>query len=415
MTDFQLSLTMSDPALEAGLSLPLGDDLSGETGSPTDILGGEAGNLKRVFFNNIGCFWDPSPFTAIVELGLTNAIHLRYTDLIDFLRHASGLQTLRLVNIEFVGAVPQVVDDTVSLPHLTELVLAELTELIGLGYLYASLETPACQILHVDLRPPVAVLRLAALPARAALGVQKALAGDNGSILAFHRNTSTQSASWSSRDEGGVWQSEQPRFHISFRGTDGGPASLFSNFVKGVQMIAGDAGEIVVDVGDSVSGAIDGAFGHGLDAIVLFLDSFEGLKVVEVRADFVDGYFQLLEEMMVSRESEDWCLKGLKTIRLSAIPEEWLETIPYESARCCLEQFISHIRQKCYGVKRDEPIPEDGASMSIVLEGTFAIQAATSRALEKGDDLWGIQIKSSNADLVSPTDGRGEVDEKRSH
>ncbi|KAG8911381.1 hypothetical protein FRC01_005737 [Tulasnella sp. 417] len=348
MTDFQLSLTMSDTALEAGLSLPLGDDLSGETGNPMDILGGEAGNLKRVFFNKIPCFWDPSPFAAIVELGLTKAIHLRYTDFIDFLRHASDLQTLRLVNIKFVGGVPQVVEDTVSLPHLTELVLAELTEPIGLGHLYASLETPACQILHVDLHPPVAVLRLAALPARAAPGVQKALAGGNGSILAFHRNTSTQSASWSSRDEGGVWQSEQPRFHISFRGTDVGLASLFSNFVKGLQMSAGDVGEIVADVVDSVSGAIDAAFGHGLDAIVptLFSDSFEGLKVVEVRADAVDGYFQLLKEIMVPRESEDWRLKGLKTIRLSAIPEERLETIPHESARCCLEEFISHIHQK---------------------------------------------------------------------
>ncbi|KAG8910940.1 hypothetical protein FRC01_006029 [Tulasnella sp. 417] len=406
-----LSLSMADTATETGLT---GDALSGEIDRPLDILGGKAGNLQRVFFNNIPCFWDPSPFTAIIELGLTNAIHLRYTDLIDFLRHSSNFRMLRLVNIKFLGGEPQVVDETVSLPHLTELVLAELTEPIGLGYLYASLETPACEILHLDLRPPVAVLTHPALPARAVPVVKKALAEGHGSILAFHRNTSTQSASWSSRDGGGVWQSERPRFHISFRGTDGGLASLFSNFVKGVHHSAGDIGKVAVDVGDSVSGAI---VGLGLEALVptLFPDSFAGLNVVEIRADVVDGYLQRLEEIMVPRESEPWCLKGLETIRLSAIPEEELETIPHESARCCLEEFISHIRQKRYGIERDEPILEDGTPMSITLEGTFAIQAATSLALEEGDDLWGIQIKSSNADLVSPADEAEELDENLSH
>ncbi|KAG8910997.1 hypothetical protein FRC01_005991 [Tulasnella sp. 417] len=412
-----LSLSVVDTAPETGLTLPLGGALGGETGRPLNILGGKAGNLRRVFLNNIPCFWDPSPFTAIIELGLTNAIHLRYTDLIDFLRHSSNFRMLRLVNIKFLGGEPQVVDETVSLPHLTELVLAELTEPIGLGYLYASLETPACEILHLDLRPPVAVLRHPALPARAVPVVQKSLAEGHGSILAFHRNTSTQSASWSSRDEGGVWQSEQPRFHISFRGTDVGLASLFSDFVKRVHNNAGDIGEIVVDVGDSVSGAIDSAFGLGLEALVpnLFPDSFAGLNVVEIRADVVDGYLQHLEEIMVPRESEPWCLKGLRTIRLSAIPEETLETIPHESARCCLEEFIGHIRQKRYGIERDEPILEDGTPMTITLEGTFAIQAATSLALEEGDDLWGIQIKSSNADLVSPVDEARELDENLSH
>lgn len=331
-----LSLTMSDPAPETEPALPLEDALNQEIGRPLEILGGEAGNLRRVFFNNIPCLWDPSPFTSILELGLTNRIHLRYTELVIFLRHTPKLLTLRLINIKFVDGAPRVVKETIGLPYLRELVLAELVEPIGLGHLYTSLDVPKCEKLHLDIRPPVAVMIHAALPTRPVPVVQRALAGGKESCLLFCRNTSTQSASWRSEDEGGP---ERPSFDITFRGTDRGLAEIFSRFVRGVRIGLGETGDIVVDVGDSLSGAIEETFGLELESIVptLFHDSLEGLGVVEVRAEVVDGYFQHLHEMIVPPGSEDWVFDALKTIRMCAIRKEELEIMPDESARCCLE------------------------------------------------------------------------------
>lgn len=71
-----LSLSMTDAALETGLALPVDDTLRREIGTPLDILGGKAGKLQRVTLNNIPCLWDPTPFVNVVDVGLTNAIHL---------------------------------------------------------------------------------------------------------------------------------------------------------------------------------------------------------------------------------------------------------------------------------------------------------------------------------------------------
>ncbi|KIO26149.1 hypothetical protein M407DRAFT_8018 [Tulasnella calospora MUT 4182] len=107
-------------ALSQEIDRPL-DILSQEIDRPLDILSRQAGKLRRVFFNNIPCLWDPSPFTFIIELGLTNSVSR--TDIL-FLRCSSNLETLRLTNAKFVGAVAQVLKDTVPLPRQTELVLA---------------------------------------------------------------------------------------------------------------------------------------------------------------------------------------------------------------------------------------------------------------------------------------------------
>ncbi|KAG9051020.1 hypothetical protein FS837_000128 [Tulasnella sp. UAMH 9824] len=97
------------------------------------IVGGEAGNLQRVVFNNIPCLWDPSPFTEIRELGLTNGIQLQSMEAIIFPRHSSNLGTLCLINVKAR--------------------FAELIEPTGLVRLWLSLDTPACSKLH--LIPPL--------------------------------------------------------------------------------------------------------------------------------------------------------------------------------------------------------------------------------------------------------------------
>ncbi|KIO22475.1 hypothetical protein M407DRAFT_27971, partial [Tulasnella calospora MUT 4182] len=142
---------------------------------------------------------------------------------------------------------------------------------------------------------------------------------------------------------------------------------------------------------------------------------FEGLNVIEVRAEAVDGFLQYLKETLGPVGSEDWCLEALQTIRLRAIEKEELNVMPDESARCCLEDFIGHIRRERYGIGLDEPKPEDEETMSIILRDDFMIRTETARALEEGDVLWGIIIDHSAATLVHPGDEKekveGEVEE----
>ncbi|KAG8958024.1 hypothetical protein FRC00_003141, partial [Tulasnella sp. 408] len=108
-----LSLCMADTALNTNDAFPVGAVApTEETDRSLNILGGEAGNLQRLFLNNIPCLWDPSSFTEIAELGLTNGIEVRYMDLISFFRRACNLHTLRLVNIKLVGDAPHVVEET---------------------------------------------------------------------------------------------------------------------------------------------------------------------------------------------------------------------------------------------------------------------------------------------------------------
>lgn len=64
--------------------------------------------------------WDPPP---VDEFGT-------------FLRGSSNHQVLRLVNVKFFGGNAQLGKKSVQLPHLTELILAELIEPVGLGGLF---------------------------------------------------------------------------------------------------------------------------------------------------------------------------------------------------------------------------------------------------------------------------------------
>lgn len=292
-------------------------------------------------------------------------------------------------------------EQVILLPNLVELVLVELIEPMGLGSLYLSLDAPNCAFFHLDLRPPMTFLSHPALEERAASTVQKALASSSTSHLLFRSNTNTQSASWQSEEEvGRKGRDEHPAFNICLRGTDTTLATLFCAFVRGVQTYVEDVGAIVVDMGDSVSGAIVEPFGLELDDIVptLFPESFQGLNVVEVRADIVDGYLQHLKEIMASEESEvQWCFGSLQILRLRAIPEVELEVRPDESARCNLESLISHIYEKRYGAANIPP-----GDMSLALHGSFMIETETGQHLENEDTLHGIEINHSAAALVFP-------------
>lgn len=95
-------------------SPPVGRRLHEEIDRPLDILGGGSENLQRVLLKNIPCTWHPSPFTAIIDLALTNGVHLHCNRLIDFLRCSSDLQSIRLVNITFIGGGPRVLEETVG-------------------------------------------------------------------------------------------------------------------------------------------------------------------------------------------------------------------------------------------------------------------------------------------------------------
>ncbi|KIO22469.1 hypothetical protein M407DRAFT_27966 [Tulasnella calospora MUT 4182] len=255
-------------------------------------------------------------------------------------------------------------------------------------------------------------MRHPTLPLKVASTVQKALALDHGSFLSFRPNLNTQSASWRSQDEdGNGWNEELPSFDISFRGTDRELAGFFCAFVRGVRMSVGDTGSVVVDLGRSVSGTFQETFGLELDHVVPTLSPsfFEGLNVIEVRAEAVDGFLQYLKETLGPVGSEDWCLEALQTIRLRAIEKEELNVMPDESARCCLEDFIGHIRRERYGIGLDEPKPEDEETMSVILQDEFMIRTETARALEEGGTLCGIEIDHSDATLVYPGDEEDEV------
>lgn len=293
-------------------------------------------------------------------------------------------------------------EQVIPLPNLVEIVLAELIEPLGLGSLYLSLDAPSCDLLHLDLRPSMTFLNHPALEERVASTVQKALASNSTSHILFRSNTNTQSVSWQSEEEvTRKGRDGRPAFNICLRSTDTRLASLFCEFVRGVQTYV-NVGNIVVDVGDSLSGAIVEPFGLDLDDIVptLFPESFQGINVVEVRADIVDGYLQHLKEMVASEGSEvQWCFGSLQTLRLRSIPEAELEVIPDESARCNVESLVSHIYEKRYGAANVPP--GEGLDMSLALHGSFMIETATAEHLENEDTLHGIEIDHSAAVLIS--------------
>ncbi|KAG9045232.1 hypothetical protein FS837_006793 [Tulasnella sp. UAMH 9824] len=385
-----------------------------ETDRSLNILGGEAGNLQRLSLNNIPCLWDPSPFTEIAELSLTNGIEIRFTDLITFFRRCSNLHTLRLVNTKFADGAAHVVEETVSLPGLTELVLVELIERTGLGLLWLSLDAPACSKLQVNLRPSEEIAEHPALPSRAAPTVQKALGSNDKSFLRFQCNidTNTQSAIWRSQDVDRPGQGE-PRasFDIAFRGLGNGLAGFVCDFVRGVRERVGDVGGIVVNVAESFSGAFDQPLGVELEDLVpsLFPRSFRGLNVVEIRADVVHDHLRLLLEMMVPPEPQVWWLDALRTIRLSAIPKDELDVIPHETIQYPLKDFIRHISKHHYGIVLglDEPKPPGNRSLSVVLQGVFDMSTRMNRALKDGKKVWGVTMKRADVFLAD-----GEVQEK---
>ncbi|KAG9030771.1 hypothetical protein FS837_003185 [Tulasnella sp. UAMH 9824] len=392
-----------------------GNSLAEETGLPLDILGGEAGNLERVSFNNIPCLWDPSPFTQIRELGLTNAIQLRFMETITFLRRASNLSALRLVNVMFVGDAPHIVEETILVPCLKELVFVELIERTGLGLLWLSLDAPACSRLELNLRPSEEMVEHPALPSKAAPIVQKALASTDNSFLRFQCNidTNTQSAIWRSEDVDRPRQGEPGSFDIAFRGLGNGLAGLFCDFVRGVRESVGDVGGIVVNVADSCSGTFDQPVGLELGDLVptLLPDSFRGLNVVEVRADIVNEHLQLLLDMMVPPEPQIWWLDALRTIHLYAIPKDRLALVPRETAQHSLEDFFQLLSKQHYGIALDldSPKPSDQPSLSVVLEGEFRIPTTMRQALKKGKKWWGVTVDDTDASFT-----HGEVQERGS-
>lgn len=402
-----LSLSMADFGLPTGLAPPMRSTLRQDIVSSLDILGREAGSLTRVNLDSIPCLWDPSPFTSIIELNLTNGVQLRYPELLLFLRTSTNLAILRLTNIKFVGDAPRVTEEATALPHLRELVLVELLEPTGLSELYLSIHAPNSDILHLDLHPSVTVMVHPAAVERTASIVQKSLSLDSKSLLVFRSNIDTQPASWKSeQEETNASLGPRPRFHICFRGTNVALASLFCSLVQGVQMHVAEMGCIVVDLGNCVTGAIAEPFGLELDNVVptLFPDSFRELDVVEIWADVVDGYLQHLRELLARDDSGVWHFKSLRTICLRAVPKHshGLEVLPDASARCSLEELVGHLGQAYYEIGPEVAIrPGKEGGISMALHGSFTIDAATARCLEEeGEVLSGVMIDHSNATLL---------------
>ncbi|KAG9048165.1 hypothetical protein FS837_000583 [Tulasnella sp. UAMH 9824] len=394
----RLSLSMTDAAL------PLNVALHEEIGRPLDILGGRSDKLQRVLLKNIPCVWDPSPFTAIIDLALMNGVHLHSNRLIDFLRHSSNLQSIRLLNIKFIGGGPQVLDERIPLPHLRVLVLAELIESVGLDNLFISLDAQNCVHTRLDIRPGGAAMIHPAFQQRVATTVKRVLALGKPSFLLFRSTNGTQGASWRSRDGGdGGRNEEDPSFEFSFRGAGEAFAGFFCDLVRRVRERIGEMGEmgeIVVDVGDTISGTIDEPLGLEDQIIPTLLPSlFAQLNVVEVRAVVVAGFLGLFKHMLGPVESEGWCFRALRTIRLRAIPPLEMTVLPDPSAQCSLDDLIDHIRREHDGIDLKEAKPEDGPAMTIALKGWFGIPTETGLALEKGDVLSGIKIDHTEATL----------------
>ncbi|KAG8927191.1 hypothetical protein FRC00_002225 [Tulasnella sp. 408] len=102
---------------------------------------------------------------------------------------------------------------------------------------------------------------------------------------------------------------------------------------------------------------------------------------------------------MAPPEPQVWWLDGLRSVRLYAIPDDKLALEPHETVRRSLEDFIQIISKHHYGMVLglDEPKPSDKSSLSVVLEGEFHISTMMRQALEKGKQLWGVDIEDTDA------------------
>ncbi|KAG8912023.1 hypothetical protein FRC00_005398 [Tulasnella sp. 408] len=398
----ELSLSVADAGLGTDLALPLNEALHEEIGRPLEILGGRSDKLQRVLLNNIPWAWDPSPFTAIIDLALMNGVHLHPNQLFDFLRYSSRIKSIRFVNVKFIGGTPQVLEDTVPLPHLRALVLAEPIHPVGLSNFFLSLDAQNCVHTRLDIRPGGAAMVQPAFRLRVAPIVKKALVLGKPSFLLFRSNTNSQGASWRSRDGGDDGRNdENPYFEITFRGAGGGFAGWFCDFVRQVRESIGDMGETVVDVGRSVSGTIDEPFDLEDQIIPTLLPSaFAELNVVEVRAVVVAGFLELFKDMLGPVGAEGWCFRALRTIRLCAIDPQELTVLPNISAQCSLNDLINHLRREHDGIDLKEPKPDDEHAMVIALKGWFEIPTEMGQALEKGDVVSGIKIDHTEAVLA---------------
>ncbi|KAG8899785.1 hypothetical protein FRC00_000914 [Tulasnella sp. 408] len=335
-----------------------------------------------------GVPWYPSPFTTPVELGLTNGIRLRYDELGTFLRGSSNLQVLRLVNVRLVGGNIQLVEGNVQLPHLTELILAELIEPVGLSGLFLFIDAPECQRLHLDLHPSEAFITHPLLPLRAAPAVQKIPFVGQG-IRVVPRVPQHQEhpvrvvdfgrRSWVlKRRTTTLIQHPLPPYQQRIG------RCLLQVFSR-VRVIVKEAGKIVVEVDDSLSGAIAAHPGLGLEAIM-----HRSEPLPRIKANVVNRYLRRLGRMMAPRQLETWFFNALETVRLRAIPKKRRGAMPHASGRCSLEQFVSCIRKQRFGIEID-----------------------TGELLGEADRLWGIEINHLDGWLAyGEAEGEEEEEDK---
>ncbi|KAG8933434.1 hypothetical protein FRC01_009268 [Tulasnella sp. 417] len=363
------------------------------------LLDGNRAKLERLVLKDIPIHYNPTVFPNILELHLSGGICVSTHELTAFLTNALRLEIFELSDIRTSGGpFASSWVNSISLPSLRWLTLQELANPVNAFALLLTLHAPGCRRLSLSLAmdqdtfPDDPNTSLDHLETRL-VAITFALAQSKTKAISHIRlGNESEGHTWWNEGVDNNGQLVGVRITLRFANDDDidpetdDMTTVFCGFVKNILERAELTPDIKVDAMDMLRPI----------GPILQRDVFEGLNLVGLSVNIVDGYLGRLADFITGKNFNSK-YRSLRTLHL-IITELKHEEEKLGSKRQNVEDFIERLLQSGHAAT-------DEQNLCITLHGRFVFTATLWEALKDKGQFKGIALDHSRARLWNE-DGR---------
>ncbi|KAG8987351.1 hypothetical protein FRB90_003391 [Tulasnella sp. 427] len=293
---------------------------------PLDLLGGVQGCLRHFSIYNIPVQLSPMRLVQLETLGLGKGVRVSLESIVDVLRSSETLRKLCMIQVPWTDDNGLQGFPLITLPRIRQLAIVERSQGTRVMNLFKSIKAPGCEKLWIDIVQPhgnygpdllenisSVVKRVLKLQPKTVIRLRK------------HPFSARISESWEGHED---------------------PTHSFVTLIKQVLAEIEEESVVTLDVGDSLSGIISGAlFCDPDDFTTTFTATyFDGLKVVEIAADFVHNHMAALRDLLLL-PGAGAAFAVLKVLSLRPISPEEVAAQPASHLEGSMHEFLKVVSE----------------------------------------------------------------------
>ncbi|KIO23770.1 hypothetical protein M407DRAFT_9259 [Tulasnella calospora MUT 4182] len=365
------------------------------------LLGGDGAKLEleHLGLHRLPVHCDPTKLPNLLTLQLSGGIRISTQQLKSFLTNASHLKTLELTDVDSSsGPFDSNWEDPITLSSLRRLTLREMENPINMLSLFLTLHTPNCRHLLLALAldqeafPNDFNVSMDNLEIRLGTIAQIATESESEVISSIRLGEEGEGHEWGREGVDFQGQPVGVRAMLRFANeNDIDPESedittIFFHFVQRVLDRSGQTLDTKVDVSNSLRGV----------GPMLQSNTLEGLNLVELTANILDGYLGCIADFL-TRSGSDCKYSSLRTLHLISTQSTQAEE-KLRGKSQSLQTFIEHLLISGYAATNEQ-------SVTIILRGRFVMSDVLWEALKDKGQFKEISVDYSRA-RVWAEDGR---------